>query len=347
MAGFFTSASSWPRLARALLLVAAGTATAGAAPAYTNLYVFGDSLSDVGNDFTVTGGAVPTASFYSQGRFSNGPTYADQLAAGLGLGPLLPSVAGGTDYAFGGARVAGVAAGLPPTALSFNQQLAAYGSAHASADAGGLYLLWIGANDMSDALGQAALGNAAAVPAAINTTLTALGTAIQGLAAKGATHFLIPDLPDLSLIPAARAQAQGDAGTLATIKFVSQSFNGALAGMLANPGFASLDIHTLDVFSLQNAATAGAYGFSNVTDACYSGGVNGLPLTPGGPAPTVCADPGSYLYWDYEHPSAALHAVLGAEALAAAVPEPSSALLLLPGLLVVATMRRWKTPRHA
>ena len=38
------------------------------------------------------------------GVFSNGPVWVQDLANTLGLGPLLPSLAGGTDFAVGGAQ---------------------------------------------------------------------------------------------------------------------------------------------------------------------------------------------------------------------------------------------------
>jgi phospholipase/lecithinase/hemolysin len=43
-------------------------------------YVFGDSLSDVGNVFIATDGAKP-ASPYVDGQFSNGPVWVQDLAA--------------------------------------------------------------------------------------------------------------------------------------------------------------------------------------------------------------------------------------------------------------------------
>ena len=49
-----------------------------------------------------TSGAEP-ASPYVDGEFSNGPVWVQDLAARLGLPALTPSLAGGTDYAFGGA----------------------------------------------------------------------------------------------------------------------------------------------------------------------------------------------------------------------------------------------------
>jgi phospholipase/lecithinase/hemolysin len=332
------------RLIHQAALMAAGlgfAALAQAAP-YSNLFVFGDSLSDVGNDLVVTGGLLPTATYYSSGtttgRFTNGLNYADHLAAGLGLS-LTPSVLGGTDYAFGGARTSSVNAGLPPTALSFNQQIGAFDATHATADSGALFVLWIGANDMSDAITATALGNPTAISAAVGNAMQGIGGAIANLSARGATHFLIPNLPNLALIPA--VNSHGSAGLSALAQGASVAFNDALNSTLAQPAFSALDIHRFDVFTAQAAITAdpAAYGFSNVTSSCYTGEVTGAAL-PGGPVPSVCGSPASYLYWDYEHPTAALHTVLGAQALTAAVPEPAQWLMLTLGLAAVGGVRR-------
>src|ERR1035438_1848931 len=72
-------------------------------PHFDALYVFGDSYCDVGNIFAATGGAVPAAPYYN-GRFSDGPIWLDHVAGFLGV-PLTAALAGGTDYAFGGAWV--------------------------------------------------------------------------------------------------------------------------------------------------------------------------------------------------------------------------------------------------
>lgn len=99
---------------------------------FSNMYVFGDSLSDNGNLYgwtgspnPVTGGAaIPVVPFYAPGRFQNGPSYDELLwselqASGLlaasgnltarGLNPGFPPVIdtdppAGTNYAVGGAR---------------------------------------------------------------------------------------------------------------------------------------------------------------------------------------------------------------------------------------------------
>jgi phospholipase/lecithinase/hemolysin len=67
-----------------------------------------------------------------------------------------------------------------------------------------------------------------------------------------------------------------------------------------------------------------------VTNACFDG-------------VTVCADPNQYLFWDDIHPTAAADVLLGAQ-FAAAVPEPSTMVLVLAGLCaVVAATRRRRT----
>jgi phospholipase/lecithinase/hemolysin len=49
------------------------------------LYVFGDSLSDVGTVFRATGGIYPPSPTYFQGRYSNGRVWVEYLADRLHL----------------------------------------------------------------------------------------------------------------------------------------------------------------------------------------------------------------------------------------------------------------------
>ena len=107
----------------------------GRAGAYDAIYAFGDSLSDTGNIFAATGGAEPAAP-YANGQFSNGAVWVQDLAAGLGVAPLKPSLLGGTDYAYGGAQT-----GQTPfhTANSTDLtgasgQVSQFEAAHANAD---------------------------------------------------------------------------------------------------------------------------------------------------------------------------------------------------------------------
>src|ERR1700751_2615864 len=87
----------------AATLVACSIAAHAAGRSFDAIYVFGDSYSDVGNISIATGGAIPGPLYYN-GRFSNGPIWVDHIAGIYGL-TLTPSLAGGTDYAVGGAEV--------------------------------------------------------------------------------------------------------------------------------------------------------------------------------------------------------------------------------------------------
>ena len=144
------------------VLIASGASGASATP-YTSIYAFGDSLSDVGNAFLATAGtpAAQPVPPYADGQFSNGPVWVHTLAAGLGIAPLRPSLAGGTNYAVGGAE-----SGVTPTHRAgpndLPAQLGFYLAAHPTAVPGALYTLWIGANDLLDGL------QAAGVPGSAN-----------------------------------------------------------------------------------------------------------------------------------------------------------------------------------
>ncbi|HBY58715.1 MAG TPA: hypothetical protein DEH78_02760, partial [Solibacterales bacterium] len=147
---------------------------ASAAP-FTNLYFFGDSLSDTGNIYrattllnTLTLGLVPVTPQsppYSGGRFSNGPVWAETTAArfglasdaqsaGMSLGILGSQTGPGRNYAIGGARTGtggalGAFDSLVPTGVQ--AQVNFYLSrAGGTADPNALYFLLGGGNDLRD-----------------------------------------------------------------------------------------------------------------------------------------------------------------------------------------------------
>ena len=129
------------------LLGLVSIAAQAATPKYDNLIVFGDSYCDVGNLYLATGGAEPAAPYYNM-RFSNGPLWVDHVAGFMGV-PLTASLAGGTDYAFGGAWVTQPQSvtGVP----SVPQQVETYLIQHGGkADPNALYILEGGGNDILD-----------------------------------------------------------------------------------------------------------------------------------------------------------------------------------------------------
>lgn len=319
----------------------------GPAAAYTSLYVFGDSLTDSGNVLTFTQGSaaipdIPPAPYF-QGRFSNGYNFADRLSQRL-FGAGVPATAylqGGNNFAVGGATtgranvVTAPFGGLVPETGMLAQR-DTYLGLHAAADPNALYLVYGGANDMI-----AMITAAQALPsaqqdqlkdAAIAQAVDNLGDLITGLTTAHASHFLVPNLPDLGKTP----RYNGDVDTASFASAASAEFNAALAGVLGNLGTApGIDIRPLDVHTALNNALDGAYGaFGNTMQACYGGTILGGP-------PDPCANPDAFVFWDDLHPTARTNQILGDLAYAAAVPEARTWVLLLAGLsLLAASVRR-------
>jgi phospholipase/lecithinase/hemolysin len=303
-----------------MVLVALGMMTfaSGRAQAdqITGIVSFGDSLSDVGNDYIASGGTqpAPPANYY-QGRFTNGGNWLDYLAHDLGVAAPVAALAGGSNYAFGGASTgSGTTVYAPGQAVpNVDSQIAMYLGSHTPTP-GQLFTIWAGANNLL-------IGNQT------NPTVPAhdIATEITTLAAAGAKQFLIPNLPLLGEIPASSGlsstQRQGlDAWSI--------GFNQTLqAEATALQSTLGVQIHVVDIQGLFQKVLANPanYGFTNVTGSAINSGLNG----------------NGYLFWDAEHPTTAADALV-AQVAAQSVPEPSTLLMFATtiGVLAATTLRK-------
>lgn len=184
------------------------------AASFSTYYVFGDSLVDAGNVKIATGGAVPNPALgYFQGRFTNGYDYTDLLSIATFGTPTVASLAGGNNFAWGGARVVANASDAIP---DLGLQLGAYAARSLGVgDPGALYVLNFGGNDVF-ALGRGDIG--ALTPSEYATAVaTQYASGVQYLNSIGARNILITGIPNLN--PAgfaleAQLQASLDALTL-------------------------------------------------------------------------------------------------------------------------------------
>lgn len=320
-----------------ILATVAACAAIGAAPAtagsYSALVVLGDSLSDPGNLFALTGGGLPPFPYWN-GRSSNGPVAAEYMAAVLGLPTYNLAVAGAmtgpnpagsndnylvTKYGLGALNGTGIlgqaqfAAGLDPV----NPNL--------PGDA--LYMVWGGPNDVFDGVAKGVDLAAVTMPTAVTNIVETVKTLYQ----DGARHFFVPLMPDLGLTPDTRALG---AAAMAGASDLTNGYNLALMGTLAwldNNYMPDGEIRFFDTAKFLRDAVGGS-SFANVADACIDSLACVLDGIDGGPAQ-------GYLFWDGVHPTTRAHRELGL-AFAAAVPEPETYAMFLAGLGILGAVAR-------
>ena len=184
---------------RRVLAAAVGVVVLVAAvpAAALNVYVFGDSLVDAGNVSVATGGLTPNpAQGYFQGRFTNGLNYVDYLNQRFAGVNTAPSLLGGRNFAFGGARAIGNGfGGFPVPGLP--QQLGTYFAATGGlADSNGLYVINFGGNDVFG-IGSGDTGGLTANEVAALLVSNTVG-AVQALSAAGAGKILVTGIPNIN-----------------------------------------------------------------------------------------------------------------------------------------------------
>jgi outer membrane lipase/esterase len=294
-----------------LTLGAALLAAPAGAVDFSEVYFFGDSLSDTGRSCTV----LTPAQGYDADRCSNGPVWADVLVSELGLSAdSLSSASGGPNYADGGAFADELA-----------DQIADFDADTPLVDPGALYAIWIGANDVL---------SRPTSPLAMQDAVDDVMAGIGSLSLLGAESFLIVNLPNFGRSYGQDLSTPWTGGQRNTLEALSLQFNALLADGLA--GLSGLEIHTLDAYQLFEdiAADPATFGFDSAHFSMDGGGR--IYFDPCRNDAACSADPmgavaDDFVLYDWVHPSTATHDWIGVDAVSA-LPEPGSALLLAAGL---------------
>jgi len=299
----------------ALLLVFALPAGALAQEGPGEVIVVGDSLSDAGNL-----AALPEFAFLSSpllpydDGFSNGPRAVEVLAEDLGLAAdpslhLVSPVPLGTNFAVAGAR--SVTLGAPPTIDLPTQVGVLLASRGGVLPADALYVVFIGGNDVRDAL---AVGDRRAGRDIVDEASAGVEDAIRALLAAGARTLLVANAPDIGGIP--EVLARGDRALSQRATQLSKRFNKGLrkAVRRAEKDF-DVDIAEFDTFRFFNFVVRNAdrLGFTNTTDACFETATliaTGVPVFH--PDCAGGANFDAFVYFDEIHPTARVHALAGA-----------------------------------
>lgn len=281
--------------------------------AFSDIIVFGDSLSDVGNIYNLTlenpiiaetVGVTPDIPYW-YGRFSNGPVWVEYVSYELGLYSDIPNASipfehGGINYAHGGAETDFDLKSNwfePDFADLFGfgdngirSQVAVH-VIYGTTSPNDLIVIWGGGNDLMN--GE------------VNTREMAIN--IGGLIAfmhqqVGATYFLVPNLPPLGQIPKYKGGVYEDWMNSLTSQY--NNYLGTVLDWVEATYPVTIyrpDLHGLFLNMLSDPA---AYGFSNIDNPAYDKEND-----------VVNVNVDSFLFWDEIHPTTKGHEIIAQEAL--------------------------------
>jgi len=335
---------------------------------FTNLYVFGDALSDSGNVFNISKASnqlnptipiIPQSPPYFEGRFSNGPIWVDYLADALEIevkrstdlslvlpdSPTLSPISITPDsprvsFFFNGATTnqsVNFAFGGAETGFSGIGEFGEFLPGLLTQVAGFTNDLIV-SDQMADPNALYILWSGATDylnidPPNPTQVVGNIETALNSLYNFGARNFLVLNLPDLGKIPQSLSL---DSSLSTGLTDLTEQHNSVLDSSLnvlsqSLPDINLISVDQYDLFD-QILANPGNFGFTNVTETCLDEATF-LP----------CANPDEFLFWDSVNPTTASHKILAESTIALlksqdkdeskSVPEPvSSASLGVIGL---------------
>ncbi len=309
-------------LTAALVLGSVSSASAQGSfrPPIKSIYVFGDSLSDTGNMFALSGDTEPPSPPYFDGRFSNGPVWVETLAELLRLKNIdfdttIVDDALANNQAVGGAFTdtrnsnddlipEGVNAGILSQVDNFEE-------------AGGrikrkdLVIVWGGANNYIFDL-------FAANPVDV---VDDLKHAIEDLADLGGRRFLVLNQPDLGRTPLAVLNPNPALGAFLT--GLTLAHNAALTAMIAElrEDLPRVEIVELDIFTTFNVLLDGTTFTQKVLPCLvqdeFRNRVDVFGVCDDSDGDPDTFDATGVLFWDLLHPTTAAHDVIAVAAHAA------------------------------
>lgn len=310
---------------------------------------FGDSLTDNGNLYSLLLHILPKSPPYFNGRFSNGPTWAEHTAKHMGLRSDV--------YAYGGATAVFHMPStkfIAPTLLELEVDSYLLNTLF-STKSRSLFAIWIGGNDYL-------FGPSKNMDVETQQVVDKISWAVSKLIYEGGKNFVVLNLPDLGAIP----QVQ-DNRAKEELHAITILHNQKLDMAMQNIQNANPDVHItyVDLYAVFNAARNDLEIFNqkyntnitNISEACWKGGyLFKSALTESGMAKEIqqtlianqvktpedfdakaisrfiantpelahayqlgksyefgnipCGNPNEYLFWDSIHPSAAVHEIL-------------------------------------
>ncbi|VEP12346.1 Phospholipase/lecithinase/hemolysin (fragment) [Hyella patelloides LEGE 07179] len=303
---------------------------------FDQLYVFGDSISDTGNLYNLTGGGHPSdADFNGSKRFSNGDIWVDHFADELDItiDPFTENtgINDSLNFAIGGAnsdRSHFSNWHLPPELQRFGleeqidafEDLANNQSSQETFD-DDLFSISIGANDYYSLIGQDDpntrkvetnfpknwVGKREKVIEVVDTNIK---DAIDEIIDAGGKNIVLFNLPDLNETPLGDSLGRQNQGHL---KSLTNMHNRSLSRLVKRTERANPDVNIIEVdlneFVDDIMDNPNEFGFTNVTDNFSGGDIyhgKGFGMAE---EPSV-GNADEYFFWDSAHVTTKVHSLM-------------------------------------
>lgn len=306
----------------------------------TAMYVFGDSLVDVGNNnylkvslakanFPHNGVDFPTGK--PTGRFSNGKNAADFIAAKLGLPTAVPylsimkSKSGNTDalisgvsFASGGAGVFNGTDELFKQSIPLTKQVEYYTLVYeglvqvmglAAAEqhlSKSIFPIVIGSNDLFGYFKSGSEVSKKSTPQQyVDSMVAAVNVVLKRLRDLGARKFIIVGIGAVGCTPSQRVQNKSEV-CKEEVNFWATKYNDGLTSVLKafKSEFKDINYSYFDAYNVfvDFIQNPSTYGFTEVKAACC--GLGQLKAkVPCIPISTYCPNRNDHLFWDLYHPT--------------------------------------------
>ncbi len=278
-------------------------AEGGSESKFKSLYIFGDSLSDTGNLFAITGGLAPPSPPYFAGRFSNGPVWVEVFEPLLDPKRDFDTTPVVIDPLANNQAIAGAftdTRGVAFPGIGVLSQVANFAAAGGKIKHRDLVVVWAGSNNYLGGDSDPVL------------VVDDLVMAVQELYDLGARWFLVPNLPNLGDTPLGGLVL--DPVAAAGLNALTAGHNAILAGAMAGlSAELDVDIVIVDINAMFRAILTdpAAFGFANVTVPCLIQQPDGTRVPTGACPPDGDSyDATGVLFWDLIHPTAAAHALV-------------------------------------
>jgi phospholipase/lecithinase/hemolysin len=315
-----------------LALFAVAFVSGVAAQKIDKIAFFGDSLTDSGNNFLLTGQSTripfplePAAYSYDIGghQYSNGMVWSQDLANELGLPqsglPRMQSNGANpfTNYAVGEARSRSNAPAFPDSNLTQQVQIFIT-DFNGTISPNTLVAIWIGSNDLEDALDALKTDpSGGASEVILQQAIAAVLGNLQDLYQRGARMFLIANIPDLGKTPYVRFLGLTDPTIPTIASQMTNEFNTALesvaSGFSASPGLQYFQLFDANALLDLVISSPGKFHLLDAVDRCT------VPLVKSN---AICSMPDSYLFWDATHPTTAGHRLIAGDVFDLLPPQP-------------------------